>query len=350
VEQSPSPQFADTASSLESEPETLEAEASTAPASTAAARWKWLLRLGMGLGILVLMITRGHTTTLVEALSRVPLWVLLASTSFYLAGQMLSALKWQMLLRAAGANVPFAQCCRFYLMGMFWNLWMPTNIGGDAVRIYAVRNYCPRLAVAASSVVVERLTGFFALLMLGAGGLVCIGLQGGGQSGAWRVVLMAFAVLTACLVLLIAIGKSKGESKGFAAKIRNKIASLSEAVLFYGAPGQRQTLVWSMLLSLVFQASQILLNIALAHVAGLAIPALTFWWLIPVLSLASLLPLGIGGLGVREAAAAALLGPAAPTGTIIAWSLLWQVTVWLSSLPGAWPVLIGKAKAAPPKP
>jgi uncharacterized membrane protein YbhN (UPF0104 family) len=66
-----------------------------------------------------------------------------------------------------------------------------------------------------------------------------------------------------------------------------------------------------MLLSLVFQASQIVLNIFLARAVGLNVPPLVMWWLVPVLARASLVPLGIGGLGVREVAALKLLGSSA---------------------------------------
>ncbi len=36
----------------------------------------------------------------------------------------------------AQRGLPLRECCRLYLIGMFCNLWMPTNIGGDAVRAY----------------------------------------------------------------------------------------------------------------------------------------------------------------------------------------------------------------------
>jgi uncharacterized membrane protein YbhN (UPF0104 family) len=224
-------------------------------------------------------------------------------------------------------------------MGMFWNLWMPTNIGGDAVRVWAVRPYCPGLAVAASSVLVERLTGFFALMLLGAGGLGWSILHRTAQRDALQTLGVAFVFFAIGIAGTMALKRTSFKHTGFLSKIQKKLTSLSEATLFYIAPGQRRVLASVLLLSLLFQASQIVLNIALAAVVGLSIPSVTFWWLVPILSLASLLPIGIGGLGVREAAAAALLGPAAPMETIVVWSLLWQATIWLASLPGVLPVL-----------
>ncbi|HVF10871.1 MAG TPA: lysylphosphatidylglycerol synthase transmembrane domain-containing protein, partial [Abditibacteriaceae bacterium] len=94
---------------------------------------RWLARLALGLVIVgVLAAGRGGTKTW-HVLQAVPWPVLLGAVLFYWLGQVLSALKWQYLLRARGADLSLAACCRFYLVGMFWNLWMPTNIGGDAV-------------------------------------------------------------------------------------------------------------------------------------------------------------------------------------------------------------------------
>jgi hypothetical protein len=115
-----------------------------------------------------------------------------------------------------------------------------------------------------------------------------------------------------------------------------KWAGLHRALDSYTGHVHRRALAVALILSLVFQASQVFLNIGLAAAAGLDLPFVTFWWLVPLLALASLLPVGVGGLGMREAAAVTLLGGfGVSSGTVLAWSLLWQATVWLASLPGA---------------
>ena len=105
----------------------------------------------------------------------VPLSVcfLLLSVVFYWLGQALCAWKWQRLVLARGTRVSLFDCCRFYAAGMFGNLWLPTNVGGDALRTTLLARTAPELGLsgAAASVLVERLTGFAALLALVAGGL-----------------------------------------------------------------------------------------------------------------------------------------------------------------------------------
>jgi len=297
----------------------------------------WIARLALGIVIVGgLVAWRGDAKTL-SILQAVPWPVLLGSVLFYWLGQILSALKWQYLLRARGAALSLMECCRLYLIGMFWNLWMPTNIGGDAVRAYLAGPRSGGTATAASSILVERLTGFLALLAIGIAGLLIGALQGARNAQAAHLVLAAMAVLLlfvlgvmAMRALVYRLAERSPDNKWL-----RKVAALHRALDFYAQRERRPVLVMALVLSLLFQSSQVVLNIALARVVGLDLPALTFWWLVPLLALASLVPLGIGGLGVREAAAVGLLHhTGAGAGTIVAWSLLWQATVWLSSLPG----------------
>ena len=300
-----------------------------APVEKAGARLKWALRLLLGIGVLTYLLLRGDGAKFAATLGRVPVWVLFAAACFYLAGQVLSAWKWQLLLVAGGARVSLWRCCALYWLGMFSNLWLPSSIGGDAVRIWQLRKAGIGGGLAAASVLVERLTGFAALLALGACGLLFA------QAGA-RVSILIFASLVAIIaiptgfLLLRGVARNRLEEL----KIGRKLLSVADAVAVYTRPDGHGALGAALLISLAFQASQIALGIGLAHAVGLNLPAATFAWLVPLLALASLVPVGIGGLGVREATAVTLVGSAAPPEVVIAWSLLWQATVWLSSLPG----------------
>lgn len=301
---------------------------------------RWLLRFAVGLAIVIFLAQRHDTASLMRILRVVPLWVPLASVAFYWLGQILSAWKWQLLLRAQGAPVSLRDCCRLYAVGMFWNLWMPTNIGGDAIRAVRCASLCGGLAIATSSVLVERLTGVVALLIIALLGLLAQLISGSANqtnSLILRPILFVFVALL-CLLALFWVLRRKYAARDTVASesaMQRKVRSFSRALAAYAQPSTRGALWSAVAISLVFQASQVLLNIGLARALGLPVPYTVFWWLVPSLAIASLVPLGIGGLGVREAAAVQLLaGQGASAATVVAWSLLWQATVWLASLPG----------------
>ena len=303
------------------------------PNAKRAIPWKWITRIVIGVAIVALLLGRRDAAAQVaHTLRAVPLWVVIGAVAFYWAGQILSAWKWQILLRARGADVSLLTCCRLYAAGMFGNLWLPTNVGGDALRATLLAQRAPKLgrADALASIAVERLTGFAALLIIAASALLA---RGAGAKGLQTLLL-------ACAFFAVV-----GALSWFLLRLKHpKIARLRAALAFYARPQHRGAMLRAFALSFAFQISQVLLNIGLAWASGLDLPARIFWWLGPLLSLSGLIPAGIGGLGVREGAAVALLqGWPVGVGQIVGWSLLWQATVWLASLPG---VLFLRDKAA----
>lgn len=295
---------------------------------------KWLLRLALGLVVLALLLSQRNVAADVgQVLGTVAIPLLLLAVLFYWMGQLLSAWKWNLLMRARGVQVSLRQCVRFYMAGMFGNLWLPTSVGGDSLRAYLVSQETPNLSLAeaAASVLVERLTGFLALLAIAGIGLTLTGLNNG-----QGLLLMVGGLGLVALVLLCWVVMKGLEHKSTHVLVQ-KLGRVRQQVSYYMDPELRAQLALALGLSLAFQLSQVLLNIYLAGIVGLDLPWLTFFWLCPLLALSGLLPIGIGGLGVREGAALALLSGSALVATeghILGWSLLWQVTVWLSSLPG----------------
>lgn len=327
-------------SSSEAIPEVTSLSATT---STTSARLKWLVRLALGVLLVAFLLSRGNIGEFWRLLRQVPPVVPLGAVLFYWALQCLSVTKWRLLLHSRGAHFSFAEGARLYMLGMFCNLFLPTTIGGDGVRAVLAGRRCGGTAMAASSILVERLTGLAALLTIGAVG---VALWGGNNaspnstSGAailprvFVVLALAAFGFAALRAVAFRLEKSVG---GRGQKLAAKWARLHREIDFYAGRERWGTLALSLGISFVFQSGLVALNIVLARAAGLQTPVTTFLWLVPLLSLMAMIPIGIGGLGVREAVAVAALGQGMghDSNAIVAWSLLYQATVWLASLPGA---------------
>ena len=300
----------------------------------------WLLRLVLGLCIVGLLMARAKPEQLLIAFRSVSPLSLLGAVCFYWLAQSISAAKWQLLLHARGAGFSYFQCARLYLLGMFCNLFLPTSIGGDGVRALVAGRSCGGTTVAASSILVERLTGLAALLTLGATGVALWGTQSSLSQVLPRIFVVLALLATAFGSLRFTAYRLERTIQGKMGKVIRKWAALHREMDFYAARERWGTLGLALALSFIFQCAQVGINIYLARVAGLQTPFTTFLWLVPLLSLMSMIPIGIGGLGVREAAAIAALGSQEPHSAILAWSLLYQATVWLASLPGG--LLLGE--------
>lgn len=297
--------------------------------------WKWLARLAIGFVVLGLLLAQRKTATeVLDTFRQVPLWVMAGSVVAYWGGQMFSAWRWQILLKTRGIPVPFLVCCRIYLAGMFGNLFLPTSIGGDVLRTYLLTRLAKTsVPDATASVLMDRVTGFVALLLITVAGT----LYSGARQQAMPVLIMGFVILTVFVALLAVARRLSGREapSGFLGKLHGVWSALS----YYLEKDHRLGLLAAIGISIVFQSSQILLNIGLARVAGInVVPFAAFFWLVPLMNLSAMIPLSIGGLGVRETFVVAILhgaGYEVPKGMAIGWSLLWQTITWLSSLPGA---------------
>jgi uncharacterized protein (TIRG00374 family) len=316
----------------------------------------WFLRFGLGI-IVILVLLWWQGAAIRSTFASVPMWTILAAVIFYWVLQLICAWKWQLLLNSAlreiGSNdilISLFACAKFYLVGMFWNLWMPSSIGGDAARAYLAGKKCGHLSLAASAVFMDRLSGLVALLFIGITAIFVERINGINQEkialGQSAHLFWIAGLLLVILTILLIAGRLFSarlatSENTFIARIASKLDSLHRSLDLYRQPGTRGVLLFAFVLSLLFQIGLIGLNIGLAFAVHLPLPWLIYWWLVPAMSLASLLPVGIGGLGVREAAAIALVGTlvvssGGQVANLVVWSLLWQATLWLAGLPGAW--------------
>ena len=91
---------------------------------------------------------------------------LIASVLIGVVVNMSSALKWWMLSRVRDLKAGFWRIFSYYVIGQFYNLFLPTSVGGDVVRAVELGRFSGRPADAMASVFVERYTGVLVLLAL----------------------------------------------------------------------------------------------------------------------------------------------------------------------------------------
>ncbi len=176
------------------------------------APWQWLSRLSLGALIVWALVRGARDIPVGAALQNVSWQVLAGSVALYWLGQILSAWRWQLLLNAIGnpqsAPVDLGSCVRWYGVGMFWNLWMPTGIGGDAARVIQAGETVQSRLIAAASVLMDRVSGMVGLLLIGALALVFDGASRGAQSAqAWRLILIFSALLIVALIAFAALNR-----------------------------------------------------------------------------------------------------------------------------------------------
>jgi uncharacterized membrane protein YbhN (UPF0104 family) len=232
------------------------------------------------------------------------MWV--AALAVYLFAQVISVLRWYMLARKLGLGGSGWQYLSYYFTGMFFNLALPTSVGGDVVRVwYLSRQTGPspaggRRSAAFLSVFADRVNGLAVLIALACAAALFCPLP----LPRWilgTVALMGCATV-AGLVVLPLLPQLQRLMPGWGRLQR----LVTGAIQCWQA---REVMLTITLLSVVVQAANVLLAWVLGQALELPVPALYYGVLIPLVSLLTMLPLSVNGMGLREAGTVLLLAP-----------------------------------------
>jgi uncharacterized protein (TIRG00374 family) len=261
--------------------------------------------------------------------------------------------RWQLLLAAAGHRLGFATLLRAFLIGIFFNNFLPSTIGGDALRARESWHAGVPAGTAVAVVLVDRFLGLVALLLFAAAALA--------HGGPLDVAAVRLTVVAATVAGLAAtwwlFGRHSGLAErleGGAARVPRRLAELlrraAGTVRLYR--GRRGVLAAALALSAGLQAAVVLNAWALLHAIGTPLPLVDLLLVVPIAVVVTSLPLTVNGIGLRENLWAALLaryGFAPAAGVALAW--LDSGLVLLQALVGAALfVSAGRRRAAAARP
>ena len=281
--------------------------------------WRGTLLLAakviFSLGLMVFLFVRIPIAELGAALHRVSPGWLVASAGLLLASNVLGTWQWQGLLRAVEIRIPFWKVLSYYHVGLFFNNFLPANVGGDFARVLDAARYGPSRAAAFSTVIMDRLIGTLAL----AGLALVTTLPafrdfhqvGGLPISAVYLALVGFFVLSVVMTwavfhpaLLPALERvlARVGLGGFKSALDDLSGRLQ------GFRDQRGLFVRLLAVALVVQVARIGVHVLVARALGLDLRVQYFFLLVPLLAVAVSLPISLNGIGVREGAGIVLFG------------------------------------------
>jgi uncharacterized membrane protein YbhN (UPF0104 family) len=273
-----------------------------------------------------------------------PLW-LAGALALYGVMILLSAWRWQLLLDTQEVKAPFRFLTASFLVATYFNNFLPSNIGGDVVRIADSARLTGSKTVAGAVVLIDRALGLVALLVVAAAGAALssrIGLHLPGLEYLWVVALGALVAGVPLLFMprlipgLIApfVRLRPGLLEPRLARLETTLERMSRhpveaAFVFLGGLGVQVLLV--------------AFYMAVARGLGAPLPWLAALVIVPVSFLVQMAPVSMNGFGVREAVFGfffAELGLGVDAG--LALSLIGQGLIILFSLLGGWVFLFRK--------
>lgn len=218
----------------------------------------------------------------------------------YFMSQLLSSLRWFNILKD-DCDVSFRKVFSFYFVGLFFNNFLPTVIGGDVVKGYYLYKETNSGAHSVSSIFLDRYAGYTVLMAFTAGALFfSYDFLSQTELPFFFIALIGSFV---CMSLVLWFEVFHGWAvkvllKVHFYKINDKVESLYNALMEYKA--RRPVLVKIVLLSVFIQGLIILGYYILGKEIGISLELKYYFLFIPLIAAASMVPISFAGLGVRE--------------------------------------------------
>ena len=261
-----------------------------------------LIRFFIGItlfALLFLFIGWKNTFTVLSKFNFSYLILILGIAFFMIA---ISCWKWQIFLTDRGLRVNIWKLISLYIIGYFFNSFLPGSISGDVVRSYILGKDIKSQVESLSSIFMERFTGLVALVSIGVIAAI-INFHFLLQN---PIILFLIALIFICFVFLVLVLLNKKLILWLTEKIRIKrIETIKQKLLqayhiIYEYRFKKAILFKTLAISFVFHTMTSVNTWVVCRALGIQMNFLDILVFIPIILLASAIPISIGGLGIWE--------------------------------------------------
>jgi uncharacterized protein (TIRG00374 family) len=231
-----------------------------------------------------------------------PAWIVLALAA-YAATQSIAVWRWNRLLRAQHIEVEKRTLTESIWVSMFFNNFLPSNIGGDVVRIADTAPAAGSKTLATTVILVDRALGLSALVIIASSGALVASMLGVHIPGArWLWMVTAIGAVAAIFVIGVPqlvshlLMPVRALNRPW---VNERAQRLEDAVIkFRNAPS---ALFGAFLGALVVQITIVAFYLLTAEGLSVPLPIFLGAVLIPVSLVVQMAPVSINGFGIREA-------------------------------------------------
>ncbi|MDD5165772.1 MAG: lysylphosphatidylglycerol synthase transmembrane domain-containing protein [Candidatus Omnitrophica bacterium] len=261
-----------------------------------------LFRVGISIVLLFFLFRQIDKKSLLEIIKNANKGYLFLAFIVFFFNYVFCLLRWQMLLKAIKIHIPISRIIISFAGGVFFSLFLPSTIGGDLMRSMDLAAHTKKPREVVATVFLDRLSGYIGLVVL-----ALLSLFFGWKLLEDRVILISVLLITALLViiLLVLFNKTiflkvnKYLSSLSSGKIMGSVMNLHQEIHLFRH--HKNVIFKNLLLSVFVQIITPFCFYIIALSVGLQINIIYFFILLPIIGAITLLPISIGGLGLRDA-------------------------------------------------
>ena len=303
------------------------------------------LKIVVSLALLTFLFSKVDMAVLWQQAKHASMAWMAVALAIYAVTVVVGVWRWGLLIQAQHVHIPRMRLAGSFLVALFFNNVLPSNIGGDVVRIADTAKPARSKTLATMIVFMDRVLGLMGLVLVAAMGATMAS-SAAGTSGRAAALPIGPAWLWAAFLLGAAVGVPAVLAPATFVKLLRpltilhaewvgaRITTLTHTLARFGAaPG---ALVGTLIGAVFVQGAMVVYYMAVARGIGIPIGIWDLAVLVPISFVVQMAPVSVNGFGIREATFTlyfARLGLASESAVLL--SLLATVLTMLFSLTGA---------------
>jgi len=262
---------------------------------------KKIIRGIVSLSLMIFLLHKANLRDVWNLIISIDIYLFVFAILLSIANTVVSAYRWRVLLNTKRINISLKNATVLYFIGSFFNNFLPTSFGGDAVRAYEFSKSSHNVEDTVTSVFMDRFIGVVTLIPI----VLFAVLIGPNVIRSNNILLSILLLVLACFVsILILFNKEIAKRLSFFIKpfLSNRWVDKTRGFYdaIYSYKEYKRELKYSVLISFVYQAVNIFAIVLLALSLNLRIPVIYFFVFIPIITVVAMLPISINGFGVQD--------------------------------------------------
>jgi len=266
-------------------------------------------------------------------------WVAIGVLAYVLV-EIAAAFRWHVLLKVQGIHLSLPRLSGLFLIGMFYNQFLPGGTGGDIIKSYfLLKETADKKAGALLAVVFDRFIGLVALVAI-TGGLISLRFDFLSQTLEtrrllWLLLMLLGGSIVVLLSTFVITGFNLVHSLPKKFPGREKLIEISAAYHLYAHHWPATLVAFGA--SVVAHLATFATFLCAAYALGAAVPLVNFFAVMPIERTISALPISFAGIGLREKVLQIMLHGlcGVPEATAILIGSLSFLIILICCLPGA---------------
>lgn len=301
---------------------------------------KWLgfaLKVGVSIGILALIAARTDISRIGTLLASVESSTIVAAFLLALAQTVLVAYRWVLVMRAVGVSVGLWPALQAVLVSLLLNQCLPSFVGADAYRMYWLYRESNRLGPAVRSVLIDRMLGMIALIVMFAAGIALLFQRLGDPAVKSGLLMLLLCSLGGAIAFFTGDLLPSGWQRLRALRELAKVSAPARALMLTARSG-----IIIGVMGILVHVFTAVVMFMFARNLGLPLTLLDCLLFMPPIILLASVPISIAGWGVREGVmvgALSMIGIG--TKPALALSVLMGFTALANGVIGVLPLMFG---------